>query len=209
MSKIEAFEKYTKQYDSWFDENSYIYKSEVLAIMELLDVNKNSVEIGVGSGRFSLSLGVKHGVEPSNKMRKLAMERGIEVIKGVAERLPYPDNLFDYALMITTICFLDDISKAFNEVYRILKHNGFFIIGFIDKGSPIGKIYQENKANNPFYKNANFYSVNEVLYYLTNSEFKNFSFRQTIFNPLEKIKGIEPIEKGYGRGSFVVIKANK
>ena len=45
MPKIKAFEKYTKQYDSWFDENSYVYRSEVLAIMELLPSVKNSIEI--------------------------------------------------------------------------------------------------------------------------------------------------------------------
>ena len=209
MPKIKAFEKYTKQYDSWFDENSYAYRSEVLAIMELLNPNKNSVEIGVGSGRFAFPLGIKHGIDPSDKMRKLALKRGIEVIKGAAENLPYLDNSFDFVLMVTTICFLDDVKKAFDEVNRILNIDGCFIIGFIDKESPIGKIYMENKANNPFYNAAIFYSVNEVLNHLTNSGFKDFSFRQTIFKPLEKIKKIEPVENGYGKGSFIVIKANK
>ncbi len=209
MPKIKAFQKYTKQYDSWFDENSYVYKSEVLAIMELLNPNKNGVEIGVGSGRFAFPLGIKHGIDPSNKMRKLAVKRGIKVIKGAAENLPYNDKSFDLALMVTTICFLDNVKKAFDEVNRILNIDGYFIIGFIDKESPIGKIYIENKANNPFYKTAAFYSVNEVLHHLTNSGFKDFSFRQTIFKPLEEIKKNEPVEKGYGKGSFIVIKANK
>lgn len=209
MAKIEPFEKYTKQYDSWFDKYNYVYQSELLAIRKLLKIDKNGVEIGIGSGRFASPLGIKHGIEPSNKMGKLAMKHGIKVIKGVAENLPYSDNMFDYALMVTTICFLDDIKKAFDEVYRILNHDGFFIVGFIDKESPIGKIYQENKVNNPFYKNANFYSVREVLYYLTNSGFEDFSFCQTIFKALEEINNIEPVKKGYGKGSFIVIKANK
>ena len=209
MAKIEPFEKYTEQYDLWFEKNHYVYRSEVLAIMELLTKNKNGVEIGVGSGRFAFPLGIKRGIDPSAKMRKLAKNRGIEVINGVAENLPYPDNSFDYALMVTTICFLDDIQKAFNEVYRILNKDGFFIIGFIEKESPIGKIYQANKEKNPFYNSAIFYSTQDVLCYLNNSNFQSYSFCQTIFQPLDKIKKIEPIRKGYGKGSFVVIKASK
>lgn len=209
MARIEPFEKYTKQYDSWFDDYKYVYKSEILALKQLMSENGNGVEIGIGSGRFALPLGIKQGIEPSGKMIELAVKRGIDVTKGVAEKLPYHDEVFDFALMVTTICFLDDIQKAFHEVYRILKKQGYFIIGFIDKKSPIGEIYQKNKANNPFYKEANFYSVPEVLDFLTIAGFNDFYFCQTIFRPLEEINNLEPIKKGYGKGSFVVIKASK
>ena len=209
FAKIEPFEKYTKQYDLWFDKNNTIYKSEILAIKQLLPIKGNGVEIGIGSGRFALPFKIKEGIEPSDKMRKLAKKRGINVIKGVAENLSYFDNSFDFVLMVTTICFLDNIQKAFNEVHRVLKKHGFFIIGLIDKDSLIGKIYQKNKADSPFYNIATFYSVKEVVHYLDITGFKDYSFRQTIFNPLEEIKNIEPVEKGYGKGSFVVIKANK
>jgi ubiquinone/menaquinone biosynthesis C-methylase UbiE len=48
--------------------------------------------------------------------------------------------------MVTTICFLDNIEKAFNEIYRVLKSNGSVIIGFIDAESPLGKFYEEHKT---------------------------------------------------------------
>ena len=47
-----------------------------------------------------------------------------------AESLPFADSQFDFVLMFTTICFLDDIETAFNEVYRVLKSGGSLIIGF-------------------------------------------------------------------------------
>ena len=64
-------------------------------------------------------------------MRKLARERKIRVYNAVAESLPFEAGQFDFALMVTTICFVDDIEKSFKEVKRILKSGGLFIIGFV------------------------------------------------------------------------------
>ncbi len=47
-----------------------------------------AVEIGAGSGKFALPLGIEFGIEPSDKMRKAAKKRGIEAADGVAENLP-------------------------------------------------------------------------------------------------------------------------
>jgi len=41
----------------------------------------------------------------------MARDRGIKVIHAVAERLPIKDSQFDFALMVTTICFLDDVDQ--------------------------------------------------------------------------------------------------
>jgi ubiquinone/menaquinone biosynthesis C-methylase UbiE len=63
------------------------------------------VEIGVGTGRFASALGVPLGVEPSESMRRIARKRGIEVISGKAEALPFRDGCLDYVLMVT-VCLL-------------------------------------------------------------------------------------------------------
>ena len=95
-------------------------------------------------------------------MIKIARSRGIKAIDGVAESLTFTDTQFDFVLMVTTICFLDDTNIALNEVFRVLKSDGFFIVGFIDKESNLGHLYQSPKDGNPFYKIVIFYSVNEV-----------------------------------------------
>jgi len=209
MPKIEPFEKYTQQYENWFDINKYAYQSEINAIKSLMPDFKNGVEIGVGSGKFALPLGLKFGIEPSSKMRKIAQSKGIEVIDGVAEDLPLKNEDFDLVLMVTTLCFLDDVKKVFLEVYRILKKGGYFINGFVDKKSKIGKIYQKNKEKSIFYKIAVFYSTEEVISLLKETCFKNIEFRQTIFNPLGKIYKVEAVKDGYGEGSFIAIRAQK
>lgn len=209
MPKIEPFEKYSQQYEMWFDQNKYAYKSEINAIKEIMPDFKKGVEIGIGSGKFAAPFGIKFGVDPSIKMAEIARKRGIKVIKGIGEDLPLDDESFDMVLMVTTLCFLDDVNKAFSEVYRILKKDGFFINGFIDINSRIGIIYQRNKDKNVFYKHAIFYSVKEVTKLMEESGFKDFEYRQTIFNTLDKISEIEEVKDGYGEGSFVVIRASK
>ena len=135
MAKSKPFDEYASQYEDWFERNKFIYESELLAIREQLPESGEGIEIGVGSGRFAAPLGIQLGVEPSSQMRKIANQRGIEVIDGVAEDLPFNNAQFDFALMVTTICFLDDIEAAFKEAFRLLKPGGLFIIGFIDKDS--------------------------------------------------------------------------
>ena len=209
MARIEPFEKHPLQYEQWFDRHKFAYESELQAIRKLLPQHGNGLEIGIGSGRFAAPLGIKLGLEPSRKMMEIAQARGIEVIGGVGESLPFRDSQFDFATMVTTICFLDDVEVAFSEAYRILKPGGCLIIGFIDKDSSIGQLYQQHKNENVFYRIATFYSVDEVVSHLKKAGFKVFNFAQTIFHNLAEIKGIEPVREGYGEGSFVVVRALK
>lgn len=209
MARIEPFEKYSRKYEDWFGRNKFAYESEIQAIKELLPKAKKGIEIGVGSGRFAVPLGIKTGVDPSPRMREISQKKGIKVIDAVAEELPFENSQFELVLMVTTICFVDNLNLAFSEAYRILKLGGYLIIGFVDKDSHLGKLYQQSKKKNIFYKIATFYSVKEVVYNLNKVGFREFKFKQTIFHSLNEIKNVEPVKENYGQGSFVVIRARK
>jgi SAM-dependent methyltransferase len=111
--------------------------------------------------------------------------------------------------MVTTICFLDDVQASFNEVNRILKPRGYFIIGFVDKESSLGKKYSLKKEKSDFYRIATFYSTQEVIDLLEKSGFISYKTVQTIFGDLGDISTVQDFEDGHGKGSFVVIKASK
>lgn len=202
MAKIEPFEEFSDEYDDWFVRNHDKYIAELQALRAFVPANANGLEVGVGSGKFAAPLGVKIGVEPSQKMADKAKKLGIQVIRGIAENLPFPDNTFDFVLMVTTICFVDDLEKSFQETCRVLKKDGFIVIGFIDKESDLGKIYRANKDKSHFYSIAEFFSTQEVLTCLGKTGFGNFETKQTIFPG----KDAQLIENGFGAGSFVVIK---
>lgn len=209
MSKTQAFDNYSDEYEKWFIDNKYVFQSELNAIKKVMPKRGNGVEIGIGSGIFAEQLGIKEGFEPSEAMRKKAEKRGLIVYNAVAEDIPFPDECRDFILMITTICFVDDIYKSFSETYRILKDNGSLIIGFVDKNSPVGKVYLEHKNESVFYKDATFFSTEELTEILKKSGFKIENIYQTVFGELDKIDKVQDVRKGYGEGSFVVIKAKK
>ena len=209
MVRTKPFEEHPILYEDWFEKNRFVYDSELLAVKAQLPESGRGVEIGVGSGRFAAPLGIEIGVEPAVAMREMARERGIEVIGGAAEALPIKECEFDFALMVTAICFVDNAGAALREAYRVLKPNGSFVIGFIDKDSLIGKSYLKRRHESIFYGIATFYSVDEVANYLRKTGFRDLGFSQTIFRPLKKIISIEPIKKGYGEGSFIVIRARR
>ncbi len=206
---IEPFERFPDRYDEWFEKHREAYISELNAIKALLPEDGIGVEVGVGTGRFAAPLGIILGVEPSERMAEMARRRGIEVIKGRAESLPLPDCSADYVLMVTTICFVDDPEKALKEAYRVIKEGGHIIIGFVDRNSPIGREYEKNRESSVFYRDARFFSTEELAEMLRKAGFGGLRFVQTLFHRLEDIKEVEEVLEGYGRGSFVVVRGRK
>lgn len=208
MPKIDAFEKEALKYDQWFDEHRAAYESELEAIRRLLP-GGNGIEVGVGSARFAAPLGIKLGVEPSSEMRRLAFARGVEAVDGVAERLPFMPNWFDFVLMVNVLCFTDDPEAAIAEARRVIKKGGHLVLAFIDGASPLGRAYEEKKAQSAFYKEARFFSADEVKALLEKAGFIEITFVQTIFNNPESTKTPEPVKEGHGEGGFVVVRARK
>jgi ubiquinone/menaquinone biosynthesis C-methylase UbiE len=209
MPKSAPFETHTERYEGWFEEHRDAYQSELAALDRLVPATGRGIEIGVGSGRFAAPLGIDVGIDPAEAMLELARKRGVDVVRGVAEHLPVRDATFDTALIVTTICFVDDIPRTLAEADRILSVSGQLVIGYIDKDSPVGRIYQEKKGQNPFYREATFVSTDDLLESLEAAGFSDFDFVQTIYQWLDEIDGPEPIEDGYGDGSFVGIKASR
>ncbi len=206
MPKTDAFEKNTAQYDAWFDRNPDSYRLELETIRQLLPPPPaKGLEVGVGTGKFATPLGIKIGVEPAKQMALRAEQKGIQVLRAVAENLPFPEEAFDFVLMVTTICFLNDIQKAFKEARRVLKTGGSLIIGFVDKTSALGKQYYSRRSTGTFYREAVFFSTVEVQQHLLDTGFENLTCKQTLI-PGETTA---PVQDGHGKGAFTVVKADK
>ncbi len=209
MAKTEPFDKHLDLYEAWFIENRAVYESELEAIRSFIPSEGKMLEVGVGSGLFAAPLGIREGVEPSEVMAARARERGIEVVEGVAEDLPYPEGSFDLVLMVTTICFVDDPQRSIREVVRVLRPGGSFVLAFVDRESPVGRAYLAMKDESLFYRPATFFSTGELLEMIEEAGMRTDRIIQTVFGQLQEITERQPWREGYGEGSFVVIRALK
>jgi ubiquinone/menaquinone biosynthesis C-methylase UbiE len=206
---IEVFETSANEYDDWFIRHEFAYHSELVAVRELMPPAGQGLEIGAGTGRFAGPLGVKVGVEPARAMAEIARIRGIRVIQGYAEALPFTDGSFNLVLMVTVLCFLKDPFRALCEATRVLKPQGRLIVGMIDPDSPLGKSYKANRERSKFYRQARFQRVGQVLKWLEDLGYLNLQTHQTILQDPAVIKSLEPVKTGYGEGVFVVIAGQK
>jgi SAM-dependent methyltransferase len=208
MARTGPFNEHFQEYEQWFSDNYYVYQSELKAVGHMLPASGEGLEVGVGSGRFAQPFGIRFGVEPSQAMRRIAESRGIEVYDASAEKLPCPGGRFNFVLMVTTICFLDDADVSFREVRRVLKNGGVFVVGFVDKNSPLGRVYQKRRKVNLFYREATFYGTDEVLSLLQRNGFERPGVIQTVFGELSGIVTVQDFKEGYGEGGFVVVRAH-
>jgi SAM-dependent methyltransferase len=207
--RVAPFEAHHQRYEAWFGKHEAAYISELLALRPFVPWEGRGLEIGVGSGRFAAPLGVQVGLDPSGAMLAYAAVRGIEVVEGTAEALPFADCSFDHALVVTTLCFVDSPAEMLAEAHRVLKPGGRLVIGFIDRESALGQDYLAHKFENVFYREATFYSADEVARLLTDGGFAIDGWGQTLALPLAETREIEPLRAGRGQCAFAVVAATK
>ncbi len=209
MQGVLVFDQHSQGYDRWFDEHETLYQSEVNALRRFVPHSGCGIEIGVGTGRFSAPFGIRLGVEPGRSMARIARGRGIAVCQAMGEQLPFRDNQFDFALLVTVVCFVNSVPILLQEIRRALKPGGRIVLGFIDRNSALGQVYEAHKATDKFYRVARFYSVAEIADMVRQVGFGAMQFCQTIFGIPGDAPAAEPIREGCGEGAFVVLSAEK
>jgi len=207
VARTAAFEEHSDAYDDWFEKNREVYEAELEVVRQLLPAGDvRGMEVGVGSGKFAVPLGIKIGVEPTEQMAVKSRELGVQVLPGVAEKLPFGNGQFDFVLLVTTICFVDDIVQTFREALRVLVPGGCILVGFVDMESELGQKYLRNRHKSKFYQQATFFSTRQVLDHLQTAGFGATEVKQTLI-PGDGEK--KTVLDGFGEGAFVVIKAVK
>jgi len=155
---VEVFKARALDYDAWYLKHPSLYESELLAAARL-DC-RGGVEVGVGTGRFAAPLGLRAGVDPVREMLRLA-PRELDLVEGVGEMLPLRSRAFPCALLVVTLCFVQDPAAVLREAMRVAER---VVTCIVPRDSPWGRRYREAAARgHPFYAKARFYTVREVV----------------------------------------------
>lgn len=151
---IDAFTSVASTYEKWFDSplGAFVDACELRVLTSLLsDVNTNSViEVGAGTGHIARFLEQYAcevtAIEPSAAMRAEGIQRtsstSIHWIDARAEHLPYPDAHFDGAVLFTTLEFVDQPAHALHEALRVVRQEGWVIVGFLHALSAWTALYR-------------------------------------------------------------------
>jgi len=94
------------------------------------------LDTGAGTGAVTLPLqelagkdGFVVALDPSAGMLAEGRARGVKrTVRGVGERLPFPDNSFDFVTMGYALRHVGDLADAFAEYRRVLKPGGKVVL---------------------------------------------------------------------------------
>lgn len=149
----------------------------------VLDVGCNSGEfmkILIDSGR---NITVK-GVDVSDVAIEAAKKKGLDVIKGDGEKLPFPDESFDYVVLMEVLSHVHDPKKVLQEVKRVLKQKGVLLGSCPHKNLEMN-IWEERRMHRAYYDT---YELQDLIYsvfeavdtkVLSGTQF-SFGFSQTV-----------------------------
>ena len=89
------------------------------------------LDVGCGTGfhtvRFAEAGWSAVGVDPSDDQLRLARGRGLEVVRGRGEELPFEDGEFDAAVSLWTHTDVEDFATVCRETARVLKPGAAFV----------------------------------------------------------------------------------
>ncbi len=209
MSTADLFNRLWELYDEWYYRHRVIAENEVKLVRSM--VRKHPVlEVGVGTGFFAWNIGAEYGIDPSINMLSKAVTRGIEVVQGVGESLPFRDNVFGTVLLIVTLCFVDDPRRVLKESSRVAMHEGDVVACIVPRDSSWGRKYvEEAKRGHVFYSRAKFYTVDEVVSMMEAAGLNVIESKGVLgFKPWERPFPEEPSNNIIDKG-FVCIKGVK
>ncbi len=205
-----AFDRVCRDYDAWYEGN-VLFENELVAIKALRPIEKPALEIGVGTGRFAASLGLDLGLDPSLEMLTLAKTRGVKVVCGVAEALPFSDASLATVAFFFSLCFVEDPRQALGEAFRVLRLQGHLLLGIVPRESPWGVFYlKKAQEGHPLYRYARLLGLREAQKLARSVGFALEAAVSTLFSPPSTPPRPEPPQPGlHPEAGLVVMRLLK
>lgn len=84
------------------------------------------VNVGAGAGSYEPADRAVVAVDPSVQMLRQRQARTINVVRGIAEALPFPDHAFDAAMAVLTVHHWSDPRVGLQEMRRVSRRQVVF-----------------------------------------------------------------------------------
>jgi ubiquinone/menaquinone biosynthesis C-methylase UbiE len=145
---VPLFDDWAEYYDAWFETpiGALVREYEAAVVQDLLRPQAGEIilDAGCGTGVFTLDLlqaGAQvTGLDISGPMLAAAEKklRGypFRAVTGDMLALPFPDGIFDKAVSITALEFIEDGKKAVTELFRVTKPGGRIVVATLNSLSP-------------------------------------------------------------------------
>lgn len=156
-----------EKYDAWYQtpRGVWISNAEFHLMTRQLRPQPAStlLDVGCGTGHFSrrfAAFGLQvTGLDPDAGAIDFARQQDgpIAYLKGSAERLPFPDASFDYAVAVTSICFIEKAEEAITEMWRVSRKA--IVLGMLNKNSLLYK----QKYNHGSYRGARWDRFDDIV----------------------------------------------
>ena len=88
--------------------------------IEALKINPEKI-VGVDISEGMLSVGIE-------KMKKMGLEKTIQLQKGDSEKLPFSDNSFDAVIVSFGVRNFENLQKGLSDMFRVTKPGGYCLI---------------------------------------------------------------------------------
>jgi demethylmenaquinone methyltransferase/2-methoxy-6-polyprenyl-1,4-benzoquinol methylase len=88
--------------------------------IEALKINPEKI-VGVDISEGMLSVGVE-------KIKKMGLEKTIQLQKGDSEKLPFSDNSFDAVIVSFGVRNFENLQKGLSDMFRVTKPGGYCLI---------------------------------------------------------------------------------
>ncbi len=136
---LDSKEGYSLTADYYDKKSAYwdsFEKDKVLLLFGNL-MGKKILDVGAGTGRLSSKL-AEQGAEVtaldvSEEMLNKIKNKKVKKVIGDAEDLPFDEGIFDIVITTFLIVHLRDLKRFFDEVYRVLKPGGLFLLTNINQ----------------------------------------------------------------------------
>jgi len=141
LDSAEGYDLAAEDYDKKEKYLNSFEKGKFLSLLpEIKD--KKILDVGAGTGRVSLPLALAGAqvtaLDVSEKILEVLKRKNkkITTVVGEAENLPFENESFDIVTAAFLVVHLKDPKIFFDEVYRVLKPDGLFLVSNINQKEP-------------------------------------------------------------------------